>query len=276
VMARPRPTERAAALVELARPGNVLMAATGALVGALVAAGLGSWAAIAKAAGATGLVTAAGNALNDVTDRHVDERAHPERPIPSGRLSVRAGVIAAATGFGVALALAAWVSWPLVVVVAAAEVLLVGYEGLWKARGLVGNAVVAALVGATFVAGAVAVGDLTAPVGFLAGLAFLANVAREVWKDLEDADHDVDRATFSQRREDLAPRVAQGLTVGAVACSVLPFLVGFGGWPFALLVGLADAVFLAAVAAGTPAEAQRRSKQAMMVALLAFALGGVL
>lgn len=274
--ASPSAAARLGAFVELARPGNVVMAGVGVLVGALVGAGLGGWAAIAKAAAATALVTGGGNALNDVTDRHIDRRAHPKRPIPSGRLSAQAATAAAVVAFLAALGLGAWVSWELFVLVAAAETLLVGYEGLWKARGLVGNVVVAALVGATFVAGAVAVDRLTWPVGFLAGLAFLANVAREVWKDLEDAPHDVDRATLPKRRGELANRLAQGLTVLAVGLSLMPFLVGFGGWPFALFVGLADSVFVAAVFAPTPAGAQRRSKQAMMVALIAFALGGVL
>ncbi|PSG96906.1 hypothetical protein BRD56_08105 [Thermoplasmatales archaeon SW_10_69_26] len=177
----PTRAESVGAVVELVRPGNVVMAGVGAIVGALVAAGPGAWLSVAAAALATALVTAGGNAVNDVTDRRIDERAHPGRPIPSGRLSAKAASAIAAAAFALALGLAAGVSWPLVAVVAAAQVLLIGYEGLWKARGLVGNVVVASLVGATFVAGAVAVGRVTPPVGFLAGLAFLANVAREVW-----------------------------------------------------------------------------------------------
>lgn len=277
-MASPSWGQRLRGYLALARPGNVLMAATGALVGALVAAGLeAAWLPLAAAAAATGLVTAGGNALNDVTDREIDRQAHPERPIPSGLVDARNAVRAASVAFALALGLAAWVSWPLFGLVLAAEALLAGYEGLWKARGLAGNLVVAALVGATFLAGGLAVGRVTAPVGFLAGLAFLANVAREVWKDTEDAEHDVDRATFARRHgETPARRLAQALTVGAVALSLLPMLVGFGGWVFALLVGVADAVFLSAVFAPSAGRAQRLSKGAMLVALVAFALGGVL
>ncbi|PSG96907.1 hypothetical protein BRD56_08110 [Thermoplasmatales archaeon SW_10_69_26] len=70
--------------------------------------------------------------------------------------------------------------------------------------------------------------------------------------------------------------MASALTLGAVGLSVLALLVEFGGWVFALVVGLADAVFLAAVFAQTPARAQRLSKRAMLAALVAFALGGTL
>lgn len=278
-MAEPsaRPGTRAGALVELARPGNVLMAAVGAVIGALVAAGPGQWTVVGLAAAATALVTAGGNALNDVVDRHIDVDAHPERPIPSGRVSPRSAGALAAVTFLVALGLASVVSWPLLALVAAAVALLVGYELAWKARGLVGNVVVAALVGATFVAGGIAVGAVTAPVGFLAGLSFLANVAREAWKDVEDAPHDADRATLAQRLgPESANRLAQGSTLAAVGLSPLPLAVGFGGWPYALVVGLADAAFLAAVFAPSADVAQRRSKAAMVAALAAFALGGVL
>lgn len=254
------------------------MAGVGAIVGGLVAgAGSPEMAAVAKAAGATGLVVAGGNALNDVVDRRIDRGAHPGRPIPSGRLSARAAKVFVAISFAAALALGAWVSLALLGLVAVAEALLVAYEGIWKARGLVGNIVVALLVAATFIAGAVAVGTVTTPVGFLAGLAFLANVAREVWKDIEDIEHDVGRVTLARRwGPTRAGRLAQGLTIGAVVCSVVPLLVGFGGWAFAVLVGLADAAFLAAVFASSAARSQRIAKAAMVTALVAFALGGVL
>lgn len=276
-MASPNLASRAGALVDLARPGNLLMAAIGALVGALVAAGPGQWLAVGLAAGATALVTAGGNALNDVVDREIDRRAHPERPIPSGRLDPQAASWFGAVCFLAAIGLAWPVNVRLLALVLAAEGLLVGYELVWKARGLVGNLVVAALVGATFVAGALAVGDLTLPVGFLAGLAFLANVAREAWKDIEDADHDEPRATLAQRwGPKRTHRWAQVVTLGAVALSPLPYLVGFGGWPYLAVVGLADVAFLAAVFAGSPARSQRLSKAAMVTALAAFVLGGTL
>lgn len=264
-------------ILALFRPENVVMAAVGVLVGAWVANGPGAWSTVGLAAAATALVTAGGNAVNDVVDRKIDARAHPDRPIPSGKVSARLAAGVGLVAFALALALAAWVNLSLLVLVAAAVGLLVGYELLWKARGLVGNVVVAALVGATFLAGAVAVDGLGPPVGFLAGLAFLANVAREVWKDVEDAEHDEARDTLAHRLgPQRAGRVAQVCTLAAVVLSPLPLFFGFGGGPFVGLVGLADAVFLAAVLAPGAREAQRLSKGAMVTALAAFAAGGVL
>jgi geranylgeranylglycerol-phosphate geranylgeranyltransferase len=269
--------DRTQAVVDLARPGNVLMAAIGAAIGALVAAGAGSWAALALAATATALVTAGGNALNGVVDREIDARAHPERPIPSGRIpAVWAKAIAIVAFLG-ALAAGLAVSVELLAVVVGAEGLLVAYEAWGKQRGFVGNMLVAGLVAATFVAGAVAVHRVTGPVGFLAGLALLANVARETWKDVEDAAHDEGRATLARTHgPDVADRVAQAATLAAVGLSVVPYLIGFGGWPYLAVVAIADIVFALAVFASTASRAQRLSKAAMALALVAFALGGVL
>lgn len=269
--------ERGLALVELARPGNVVMAIVGAGIGATVATGAPFTVPVALAAAATALVTAGGNAVNDVTDRAVDETAHPDRPIPSGRLSARAGRVLAALAFAGALAAGWWATTGVFLLVLAAEAVLLVYEGWLKASGLAGNLVVASLVAATFVAGALAAGKVTAPVGFLAGLSLLANVGREVYKDIEDAAHDEGRRTIAHRwGPQRARRLAQAATLTGVALSPMPVVVGFGGWPYLAAVLVADAVFLAAVLAATPARSQRLSKLAMVLALVAFALGGIL
>lgn len=270
------PAARLFAVVELARPGNVVMAGAGAVIGAVVAAGPGAWDLIGLAAAATGLVTAGGNALNDVVDRAIDRQAHPERPIASGRVSPTAGGVVAGLAFALALLAAALISVPVLALVAGAEAMLLAYELVFKARGLVGNLVVATLVAATFLGGALAVGRVTAPVGFLSGMALTANVGREVYKDAEDAAHDRGRETLAQRwGPERASRLADASLIGAVALSVSPLIVGFGGPLFWAGIAIADVAFLAAVLAGSPASAQRRAKAAMVVALAAFAAGGL-
>lgn len=267
----------ARALVELSRPGNVAMAAIGVAIGALVASGGVTSVPVAWAAVATMLVTAGGNALNDVTDREVDEAAHPDRPLPSGRLTPGSAFAFAIAAFLTALVAAWLVSPALFGLVLAAEAVLFVYEGKLKAVGLAGNLVVAGLVALTFVAGSLATGRVTAPVGFLAGLSLLANVGREVYKDIEDAAHDRGRQTLAQRWGPArARRFAHAATVLGILLSPVPFLLGFGGWPYLVTVLLADAVFLWAVLAPSPARAQRRSKIAMVLALVAFGLGGFL
>jgi 4-hydroxybenzoate polyprenyltransferase len=65
------------------------------------------------------------------------------------------------------------------------------------------------------------------------------------------------------------------VTLAGVALSLAPALVGFGGWPYVALVLVADAVFVAAILQAAPGRAQRLSKAAMAVALVAFAVGGL-
>ena len=81
--------------LELVRPANVATALADVLAGYAVA-GLGNpglgWLLIA-----TACLYAGGVVLNDVFDRDIDRTERPERPIPSGRVSVAA---AAALGLG--------------------------------------------------------------------------------------------------------------------------------------------------------------------------------
>lgn len=99
---------RLAGWLRLVRPLNVVLAGFAVGVGASVPGGgisfvpaLG-WAALAAA-----LITAGGNALNDVVDAGVDRVNKPERPVASGRISPGAATLAAAVllAAGVAAAL---------------------------------------------------------------------------------------------------------------------------------------------------------------------------
>lgn len=214
--------------------------------------------------------------MNDVMDRRIDREAHPERPLARGALSARAALWVACGVFGVALFAGWWAGASVFLVVLFAEAGLLAYETRWKARGLVGNVVVGVLVAGTFVVGALAVGGVSWPVGFLAGLSLLATVGREAYKDAEDAVHDRGRETVAHRwGVEGALRWGDALTVLAVACSPLPLFVGFGGVPFGVVVVVANALFVGAVVAASPGSAQRLSKAAMVVALAAFAVGGV-
>lgn len=98
--------------------------------------------------------------LNDVADRDKD-RLHPrkrERPVASGRLSVRAAVAAAVTLIVLALAASVFVSWAFAAVAAAYAALLTLYSAWLKHVVLVDVLVVATGFVLRAVAGAVAIG----------------------------------------------------------------------------------------------------------------------
>jgi geranylgeranylglycerol-phosphate geranylgeranyltransferase len=264
------------------RPLNAAMAAAGTVVGLLVArAGplpLQTWIAAPSAAF---LVAAYGNVLNDRRDAAIDRSAHPDRPLPSGRVSpdeaVAMSVLLAVAGVGAAdLA-----GLPALALAIGSLLLLHVYESSLKARGLPGNLLVAYLVASTVLFGAAATGQPPAAWGMawpVAAMAFLANAGRELLKDLEDAGADAGhRWTFPMRRGAVATRMlAFGLVAVAVALSLRPILARPPGWSAAGLAGLAPADMLL-LAGGVLARfhlgyAQRLLKAGMALALVAFAV----
>ncbi len=101
---------RRRAWLELLRAPNLLTVPGDPAAGALLAgAGAAAWPAVATACAAALALYASGLLLNDVADREEDRRDRPGRPLPSGRVSVRAARRAAcfAWGLGVACAWAA-------------------------------------------------------------------------------------------------------------------------------------------------------------------------
>ena len=80
------------AMVGLLRLGNCVMGALGALLAALICAGpellLDYAVEVVLSMAIVVLFTGAGNALNDYFDREVDRVNRPDRPLPSGRVTV--------------------------------------------------------------------------------------------------------------------------------------------------------------------------------------------
>jgi len=119
----------------LLRPGNGAVAASAVFAGAIAVAGPAAvaeplWRLVAAGAGAAFCFIGAGNALNDYFDRDIDRAAHPDRPIPSGRVSPRAALGGAAGLFGAALALAATVSLTALLIVGGLALLMLAYEAV--------------------------------------------------------------------------------------------------------------------------------------------------
>jgi geranylgeranylglycerol-phosphate geranylgeranyltransferase len=266
------------------RPGNCAMAALGTLTGLAVAGAPASpstaWVAAPLA---SFLVAGFGNVLNDLRDAALDAKAHPERPLPSGRirrgdaqawaaLLLLSGLLEAFAAAGLAtLAFAL-----------ANALLLAVYEASLKRAGLPGNVLVALLVASTFAFGAVAARAPAPPwtmLWLLMALAFLANVAREVLKDVEDLDADRgERKTLPLQAGPGAARIlAFTLANAAVLLSATAFLRRPAGWwtPWLVLLAASDVAFVVAASLSwmNVGRAQRLLKLAMLLALAAFLAG---
>jgi 4-hydroxybenzoate polyprenyltransferase len=127
------------AYLELLRPANVVTALADVLAGFAVA-GLVNRAALPWLLLSTACLYAGGVVLNDVFDRNVDRVERPERPIPSGRVSVAR---AAQLGAGLLLAgvvLAALATAAAGVVAAAIAALVLFYDAIGKRHASIGPA----------------------------------------------------------------------------------------------------------------------------------------
>ena len=219
-------TASAEALLSLVRWPNALLAALGVIAGAWWVAP-GSIAAPTWFAAAAAICLAAlSYAANDLFDREIDRVAHPQRPLPSGRLSTREATVTAFTAgvLGIALAFGASVALGLLSVAVAA--LMVAYSRWFKTRGLLGNALVAVLASLPFVYGAWTAGDARSGLALLL-VAVPLHAAREIAKDVADV-----RADEGHRRTlpiALGVPRARGIAILLIACwwiALLPLVRG--------------------------------------------------
>jgi geranylgeranylglycerol-phosphate geranylgeranyltransferase len=268
-------------LLQLFRAGNAVMGVVGLLIGVLIATGtdiLEHWEPIAYAAIAVFAFIAGGNSLNDYTDREVDKLAHPERPLPSGLMTPQQVLYISAACFVVSFLASLLLNFESTVIVVLAIVLMFSYEIKLKKDALTGNLEIALLTGMLFLLGGAVVGMMDRTY-VIALLAFLAILGREIVKDIEDMEGDFDRLTLPKRiGAKNAGILASASFLIAVALSPLPYLDDtFGIW-YMVGVLFADATFIycSIVHFRNPTKGQKLAKYGMLLALLAFLVGGLL
>ena len=264
--------------IQLFRTGNAVMGIVGVVVACFMAAGtdlVDHWANILISAVVVFMFICGGNALNDYIDHEIDRTAHPERPIPSGRMKRETALHAAIVMLGGACVVSLLtVDAACIAIVIIACVLMVAYEFALKQRGFVGNVTIAVLTGMMFLLGGAVVGDLEGNI-VIALMAMLVSVGREIAKDIEDMDSDEGRKTLPMS---IGVRNAAILAcvffVAGPVLSVLPMVWESYGVLYYTVVA-ADLIFLycAATVFNDPHRAQKSAKVAMVVALASFILG---
>ncbi len=174
-------------LISMMRPGNSIMAAVGIIVGYLFS-GNNSPSALPLLILAGAVSLGYGNVINDLYDIETDKIAHPERALPSGKVTIAQVKIFATFLVIIALALAFLVSPLHGVATLAPIILLTIYAMKLKGTPLAGNIIVSLLVAYTMIYGALN-GRLELA-AIPAILAFLTNMIREITKDCADKDGD--------------------------------------------------------------------------------------
>ena len=187
------------AYLEIIRPGNAVMAAIAVIL--MMFVGHYYELPIIICALIVFVCTGAGNTINDVFDVKIDEINKPNRPIPSGRISLENARNYAFALFGIGIALSFVDSylvnsiWPSVIVVPAAVIMYLYARNL-KSMPLIGNLTVATLTGFCFVIAGVVIACATNSLKilfisiYLGLFAMFMTLAREIVKDMEDIEGD--------------------------------------------------------------------------------------
>ena len=275
--------------IKLIRPVNCVMIGFPVIVGAFVSKPPSVLPAQLALGFLTGFfICAYSMVVNDVYDVDVDRVNRPDRPLPSGSVSMReANAISTAT-LVAGLACAALSLDLLALIVAAVYAFLSWlYNSRGKKAGLWGNLIVASSLAIPFIyGGAVARGSLLGSLLLMMALtAFFSGVGREVVKAMADVEGDAKRDVNSvARKRGLAPasRIGALFFLLAVVTSWVPLLTGLANEVYAIGVIVPDAIFAYLAAAivyrHDPSSALRVKNIAlagMTVGLIVF-IGGAL
>jgi geranylgeranylglycerol-phosphate geranylgeranyltransferase len=273
---------RPGALIALVRPVNGLIAAAGVAVGAFVVSRPTAWGAAALGAASALSAAAAANALNDVLDVEADRVNRPERPIPAGLIGRRPAVVLAIALYATAVGAAVPLGRGAVLLVLGWVALTALYSTVFKGVPVVGNVVVAAVSGSPLLMGGISQGTLR-PLAAPFALAFLAHLAREAVKDVEDRRGD---EAAGVRTLAVASGPGAGLALARIALvatmwlAVAPFALRLFGWGYLVLlvpIEAALAWLIVALGAGGHERTLKRSsavlKAVMVAGLVAFAAG---
>ena len=267
--------------LQLFRPGNCFMGIIGTFIAIWMAAGtdiIDYTYEIIPSVILVFLFIGGGNALNDSIDFEIDKVSHPDRPVPSGKITPER---ARNIGFSL-LFLSTAISFltldfNCIAVTVTACILMILYELCFKQRGFIGNVTIAVLTGMLFLLGSAIVGDISLNFN-VALLAILVSVGREIAKDIEDEEGDEGRFTLPMRIGNRkASILACAFIVAGVLLSFIPIVGSHPLGPLYWIVIVADIMFLYSAYSvfSNPHAAQKNAKRGMILGLVAFALGAI-
>ncbi|MDR3611309.1 MAG: geranylgeranylglycerol-phosphate geranylgeranyltransferase [Ignavibacteriaceae bacterium] len=174
------------------------------------------------------LTLSAGNIINDIFDIKGDKINHPERPLPSGIISVNSALIYYFILTVISISLSLFISNLNLIINLLAVLLLLLYSFSIKKYILWGNILVAFLTGLVFIYGGISVNNFTHSL-IPAFFAFLINLIREIVKDMEDSEGDfaVGLTTiYSEFGLEGVRKIILVLSLLLILLSVVPYVLG--------------------------------------------------
>jgi geranylgeranylglycerol-phosphate geranylgeranyltransferase len=176
-------------LYKLSRPLSSFSGVLAVILGGYVAH-TGEWLKVGLAGSAALLVAAAANAWNDYLDIEIDRINQPNRPLPSGLISLPTARNFSLWTSVVALIIAYFISLPVFLITLFFILVLYLYSWKLKSTVLIGNATVAVTSACSAIFGGIAAGNV-GPSLWLALIIGTGIMGREVLKTLADYEGDL-------------------------------------------------------------------------------------
>jgi geranylgeranylglycerol-phosphate geranylgeranyltransferase len=217
-------------LLRLMRPLNCIVMSLAVLVGASLT-GLGNLQGVNLLFSAITAFTLTGAAMavNDYYDFDIDKINEPNRPIPSGQVSLKTALVTTAVLTLIGLSSAFVISLFCLLFATVAWIIMVTYTTIGKRAGFPGNLLVSACVAAPFLFGSiVATNTITINILLFASMAFLSNTGREIAKGIVDIEGDSQHkiktlaVVFGRKKAALAAAI---FFISAVCLSTTPLIL---------------------------------------------------
>lgn len=265
--------------IQILRPSNGLMAGIAVLIGFFLSSGHITFSYnLLYGMLAVFILSGAGIVINDYFDVEMDKINAPKRPIPSGKISKKGALIYSIILFVAGIGFAGLINKQCLVLACINTLLEFAYS--WKAKRMffVGNIVDSWFVLSSFLFGSMIVTGIMSTsfvVIIICLLAFLSNMGREIFGDIEDivGDKAVKAETLPVKLgAKKAGLIASFFIIAAIILSFIPLYFHLLGRYYLYIVILADILFLYSLTKNAHAT-QKWMRIAMIVALIAFIVG---
>lgn len=266
--------------IEILRPGNAVMAVIAILLMAIISGKFTLE--VLMAAIVVFIVTGAGNGINDYFDHKIDAINKPQRPIPSGRISLKNALIYSISLFVIGTIIAFAINWLLGMIAFLSSLLMIYYARDLKAKCLIGNMSISFLTGLCFVFGGIAVNQIMVSI-YLGFYAFLMTMAREIVKDMEDMEGDKEEGATTLPivcGKKTSSVIAAFFMIFASVTSPILYFMGIFSIFYLIILLVAIVVFLSGAisilkdqSTENTRKISKRIKMGMAIVFMAFAVG---
>jgi len=230
--------KRLKGFIQITRPVNLIIAFMSIFVGGAVTGSIQPLTVLILACLSGVFLMAGANTINDVFDIEIDRINRPNRPLPSGLLTIQQARLWTGFSFLVGIILASGISLMVFGMALGFTASLILYSYRLKNTVLLGNVTVALISAMAFVYGGAAVGRIQTAV-IIGVFAFLFHLAREIIKDVEDMEGDRTQGVVTLPLRfglPVAVRWVTGILSLLILLTFIPYFLHIFNWIYLVIV----------------------------------------